>query len=93
MKKLVNWVECGYNPFTESCVSAVLILFVLLLLSEMCIWASLDIVHHGFFYRIQRTLQTWRLSFEDARSYLESLRPFYRRQENLCCSMLKTAPR
>lgn len=43
--------------------------------------------------RIQDTLQTWRLSFADAHSYPESLRPFCRRQESLCCSMLKTAPR
>lgn len=62
-------------------------------LSGMCVWASLDVTHHGLFYRIQDTLQTWRLSFADAHSYPESLRPFCRRQESLCCSMLKTAPR
>lgn len=38
-------------------------------------------------------LQTWRLSFEDAHSYRESPRPFCRRQENLSCSMLRTAPK
>ena len=96
---MVTWVECGRHSFTESylsAVGAVLVSFVCLfalVLSERYAQGTLDITHSGFFSRSQQPLQTWRLWFEDAHSYREYLRPFCRRQENLSCSMLKTAPR
>lgn len=93
--KVVARVECGRHSLTESYLGAVIsfVCLFVLVLSERYAHGTHDITHSRFFSRSQQPLQTWRLWFEDAHSYRESLRPFCRKQENLSCSMLKTAPR